>query len=53
MPFTSEKRDKVLKDFSPTFLEDHGIKNRITVEPENSQESGRGFINSRDRGSIA
>ena len=53
VPFTPEKRDKVLKDFSSTFLEDHGIKNRITVEPENSQESGRGFINSRDRESIA
>ena len=53
VPFSSEKRKKVLKDFSLSFHEDHGITNRTTVEPEKSLEHRYFFINSRDREPIA
>ena len=51
--FTSEKREEVLKDFSLSFLKDHGIKNGCTKEPDKSQERDIFFISPRDRESIA
>lgn len=52
IPFTSEKRQEVLKEFSPTFLKDHGIT-RGSTEEERAPEDCPFFINSRDSEPIA
>lgn len=52
IPFTSEKREEVLKEFSPSFLKDHGIT-RGSTEKERAPEDYPFFINSRDSEPIA